>query len=189
MKWFPKKALLFLDISKPNFEKKNRGKKASKYHSIHVNKRLLCVKASRGIWSHWQDQGYHSHNKIDLHNLVQRGLDWGDTLSDEFRPIWTSRFEIIKETMKTYSSNAFNIEYLKYSDSQKNQMGVAFGQYMIVYLEMQRVDGLCLVDNDSSWINCYDWMKKDQKYFQTKSIKTRKWRSISITKGKYPKVI
>lgn len=53
-------------------------------------------------------------------------------------------------------------------------MGVAFGQYMIVYLEMQRVDGLCLVDNDSSWINCYDWMKKDQKYFQTKSVKTRK---------------
>ena len=115
MKWFPKKALLFLDISKPNFEKKNRGKKASKYHSIHVNKRLLCVKASRGIWSHWQDQGYHSHNKIDLHNLGQRGLDWGDTLSDEFRPIWTSRFEIIKETMKNCSSNAFNIEYLKYS--------------------------------------------------------------------------
>lgn len=76
--------------------------------------------------------------------------------------------------MKNYSSNAFNIEYLKYSDSQKNQMGVAFGQYMIVYLEMQRVDGLCLVDNDSSWINCYDWMKKDQKYFQTKSVKTRK---------------
>ena len=29
MKWFPKKALLFLDISKPNFAKKNRGKKVS----------------------------------------------------------------------------------------------------------------------------------------------------------------
>ena len=62
--------------------------------------------------------------KMDLHNLLQRGLNWGDTLPDEFRPICPSHFEIMKETIKKQSNNGFNIEHLKYSDSQKNQMDV-----------------------------------------------------------------
>ena len=35
---------------------------------------------------------------------------------------------------------------------------------------MLRIDDLNLVNKDSTWINGYDWMKKDQKDFPTKSI-------------------
>ena len=59
---------------------------------------------------------------------------------------------------------------------------------MIVYFETRKVDDLNLVDKDSTWINCYDWMRKYQKYFPGKSIKTIKWRSIIITKGKHSEV-
>ena len=43
-------------------------------------------------------------------------------------------------------------------------------QYVIADLETWRVNDLNLVDKDSTWINGYDWMKKDQKDFPTKSI-------------------
>ena len=35
---------------------------------------------------------------------------------------------------------------------------------------MQKVDDLNLFNKDSTWISGYDWMKKDQKNFPTKSI-------------------
>ena len=34
--------------------------------------------------------------KMDLHNLVKRGLDFDAVLPDELRPIWTSHFEVMK---------------------------------------------------------------------------------------------
>ena len=108
--------------------------------------------------------------KMDLHNLVKGGLDWDDTLPDEFRPIWTPHFEIIRNQ----SNNGFNINYLKYSDSQKITWMFVSGEDMIAYFKTRRVDDLNLVDKDSTWINCYDWMRKDQKCFPGKSIKTRK---------------
>ena len=36
--------------------------------------------------------------KMDLHNLVKRGLDLDDVLLHELRPIWTTHFEMIKKT-------------------------------------------------------------------------------------------
>ena len=41
---------------------------------------------------------------------------------------------------------------------------------MIADLLMQKVDDLNLFNKDSTWINGYDSMKKDQKNFQTESI-------------------
>ena len=35
--------------------------------------------------------------KMDLHNLVKRGLDWDDVPPDELRLIWTSHLEMMKE--------------------------------------------------------------------------------------------
>ena len=43
-------------------------------------------------------------------------------------------------------------------------------QDMIADLGARRVNDLNLVNKDSTWINCYDWMKEDQKYFATKLI-------------------
>ena len=111
---------------------------------------------------------------MDLHNLVQKGIDWGDTLPYEFKPIWTSHFEIMKETIRNQSNNGFNIEYLKYSDSQKDQIDVCIWRRYNCSFETRRVDDLNLVDNNSSQINYYDWMRKDQKYFPSKPIQTTK---------------
>ena len=43
-------------------------------------------------------------------------------------------------------------------------------QDMIADLWMQKVDDLNLFNKDSTWINGYDSMKKDQKNFPTESI-------------------
>ena len=38
--------------------------------------------------------------KMDLHSLVQRGLDWDDTLLDDLRSIWISHFEMMQKIGK-----------------------------------------------------------------------------------------
>ena len=35
--------------------------------------------------------------KMDLHDLVERGLSWDDVIPDELRPVWDSHFEMMQE--------------------------------------------------------------------------------------------
>ena len=67
-----------------------------------------------------------------------------------------------------------SINYLKHSDSKKTKWMFVSSEDMIFYFKTQRIDDLSLVDKDSAWMNCYDWMRNNQKYFPGKSIKTRK---------------
>ena len=38
--------------------------------------------------------------KMDLHSLVQRRLDWDDTLPDDLRSIWITHFEMMQKIGK-----------------------------------------------------------------------------------------
>ena len=35
--------------------------------------------------------------KMDLHDLVERGLSWNDVITDELRPVWNNHFEMMQE--------------------------------------------------------------------------------------------
>ena len=38
--------------------------------------------------------------KMDLHTLVEKGLNWDNAIPDALRPIWSSHFEMIQEIGK-----------------------------------------------------------------------------------------
>ena len=100
MKWFPKEDLLSLHISELNFAKKNRGKKPSQHQNIIPSKltRRHCVSEVEEIFDlTGKVTPITATLKMDLHNLVKRGLDWDDVLPDELRPIWISHFEMMKK--------------------------------------------------------------------------------------------
>ena len=54
-------------------------------------------------------------------------------------------------------------------------------QDMIANLGTQRIDKLELVNQESIWINGFDWMKRDESCFPTKSMKDIKLSNEEVT--------
>ena len=100
MKWYPKKDLMSLDISELNFAKKNRGKKPSQHQNViptRLTRRHCKSKVAEIFDLTGKITPITATMKMDLHNLVERRLNWDDVLPDELRPIWISHFEMMKE--------------------------------------------------------------------------------------------
>ena len=81
--------------------------------------------------------------KMDLHNLVKRGLDWDDVLPDELRPIWASHFQMMKEIGKLkchrviIPADAVNLNiYTIDSTDASNQIACA-----VIYARFLRTNG------------------------------------------------
>ena len=103
MKWLPKDDIVSLDISKLNFAKKHRGKKPTQNQNIIPQQltRRHCVSKVVEIFDlTGKVTPITATMKVDLHSLVQRGLDWDDTLPDDLRSIWISHFEMMQEIGK-----------------------------------------------------------------------------------------
>ena len=60
------------------------------------------------------------------------------------------------------------IEILRFKDSSEWFFIARLN--MIADLGTRRVDDLRLVDQNSTWINAFDWMRKDNKEFPKKSL-------------------
>ena len=101
MRWYPETDEISLDVTELNFNKKYRGKKASTKNADQIPKQLTrrqCVSKVAEVYDlTGKITPITAMMKHDLHELVQRQLDWDDCIPDELRPIWESHFEMIKE--------------------------------------------------------------------------------------------
>ena len=100
MKWYPKDDLLSLNISKLNFSKRVRGKRSDDLINKIPEKltRRHCVSKVAEVFDlTGKVTPLTASMKIDLHELVTRGLQWDDVLPDELRALWLSNFEIMQE--------------------------------------------------------------------------------------------
>ena len=77
---------------------------------------------------------------------------------------WLSNYE---KTVKQWVRNRV-IEILRFTDS--SEWFFISSHNMIADLGTRRVDDLRLVDQNSTWINGFDWMRKDNKEFPIKSL-------------------
>ena len=103
MKWLPKDDVVSLDIGELNFAKKQRGKKPIKNQNIiplRLTRRHCVSKVAEIFDLTGKVTPITATMKMDLHSLVQRKLDWDDTLPDDLRSIWTSHFEMMQEIGK-----------------------------------------------------------------------------------------
>ena len=103
MKWLPKDDVVSLDISELNFAKKQRGKKPIKSQNIipqHLTRRHCVSKVAEVFDLTGKVTPITATMKMDLHSLVQRRLDWDDTLQDDLRSIWITHFEMMQEIGK-----------------------------------------------------------------------------------------
>ena len=90
MKWFPKENMLSLDISELNFAKKQREKKPAQHQNQIPEKltRRHCVSQVVKIFDlTGKITPMTAAIKMDLHDLVERGLSWDDLIPDELRPV------------------------------------------------------------------------------------------------------
>ena len=103
MKWKPKDDDVLLDPSELNFAKKRRGRKPIKSQNIIPQQltRRHCVSKVAEIFDLTGNvTPIIATMKMDLHSLVQRRLDWDDTLPDDLRSIWITHFEMMQEIGK-----------------------------------------------------------------------------------------
>ena len=95
MRWYPENDKVALDISKLNISRKYRGKKSSnKINTIPIKLTTQhCVSKVSEIYnSTGLITPITAGIKIDLHNLVQRKLNWDDKIPDDLRPLWETHF-------------------------------------------------------------------------------------------------
>ena len=101
MKWFPEDDQISLDISELNFAKKSRGKKPNLNSAKIVPERLTrrhCVSKVAEIFDIvGRITPITAAVKLDLHQLVHRGLDRDDAIPENLRPIWSLHFKMMKE--------------------------------------------------------------------------------------------
>ena len=104
MRWYTKEDVLSLEIGELNFEKKHRGRKPANTSSNSIPVKLTrrhCVSKVAELFDlTGKITPITASMKLDLHELVQRQLEWDDIIPDIFRPIWDSHFEMIKEIKK-----------------------------------------------------------------------------------------
>ena len=99
MKWYPQSDEVSLDVSELNFAKKIRGKKptASKMIPINLTRRQCVSKVAELYDITGKVTPITASMKLDLHQLVDRGLGWDDRIPDDLRPIWDSHFAMMEE--------------------------------------------------------------------------------------------
>ena len=101
MKWYSEEDLIQLDVSELNFSKKYRGKKSSSAESRKIPKMLTrkhCVAKVAEIYDiTGKITPITAAMKLDLHDLVKRGLQWDDQIPDDLRGVWNSHFEMMQE--------------------------------------------------------------------------------------------
>ena len=100
LKWFSKGDFISINIKELNFGKKNRGRKNDSMNGIvpvHLTKRHCLSKVAEIFDPLGKVTPLVSGMKLDIHELHARKLHWDDVIPDDFRKIWVSNFEMMKE--------------------------------------------------------------------------------------------
>ena len=92
LKWFLEVDKISLDVTELNFNKKYRGKNVLTKDGDKIPAKLTrrqCVSKVAEIYDlTGKITPITAMMKYDLHELVQRKLDWDDCIPDKLRPIW-----------------------------------------------------------------------------------------------------
>ena len=99
LKWYSEKDFLKLDVSPVNFSQRLRGKQITSSNEIpnNLTRRQCLSKVSEVFDLTGMITPLTASMKIDLHTLVERKLDWDDTIPADLMPVWSSNFEMINE--------------------------------------------------------------------------------------------
>ena len=105
IRWFTKEDKISLNMGKLMFGKKQRGRKVGATNIIPKKlTRRHCVSKVAEIFDiAGKITPITAAMKLDLHELVQRKLDWDDFIPDNLRPLWESHFQVMQE-MKFHST-------------------------------------------------------------------------------------
>ena len=100
LKWDPCEDSIGLNMpDKLNFSKKKRGRKTG--DSGIIPEHLTRTACAGKVGEIFDPVGWLAPltgpMKIDLNDLCQLGLDWGDVIPDSLRGVWTSNFEMMEE--------------------------------------------------------------------------------------------
>ena len=144
--WYPKSDEISIDVSELNFAKKQRGKKPIVQVGV-VPERLTrrhCVsKVSELFDITGKITPVTASFKLDLHNLIERGLGWDDVIPDSLRPIWEDNFQMMQEIKNIKYSRTIvppdaanlNINTVDFGDASKQMAAIA------IYARIQRTNG------------------------------------------------
>ena len=108
MKWYPKQDQISLDISELNFAKKSRGKKPASTCQVPINlTRRHCVAKVAELYDiTGKITPITAAMKLDLHQLVERKLDWDDKIPDDLRHVWDTHFQMMEEVSSIHYQRA-----------------------------------------------------------------------------------
>ena len=100
-RWFPEDDVVQPNVRVLNFVKKQRGKRivteASFIIPEKLTKRILAGKVGEIFYLSGKIAPIVAHMKLDLRKITILHLGWDDAIPDEFRCIWISHFEMMKE--------------------------------------------------------------------------------------------
>ena len=101
MKWFSEPDEIGLDAGEPNFATKQRGRRPDTIDARRVPlilTRKLCHSQVAMIYDIvGKLTPITSGMKTDLHDLVDKGIQWKDQIPDNLRHVWLDHFEMIRE--------------------------------------------------------------------------------------------
>ena len=99
LKWHSENDFLQLDVGPVDFSKRVRGKRVQSSRKVptQLTRRLCLSKVSEVFDLTGMITPLTASMKLDLHTLVERKLDWDDTIPADLMPIWNSNFEMINE--------------------------------------------------------------------------------------------
>ena len=105
MQWFSKDDELKLKIGdKLNFSDKHRGKKKEDEESYKIPNSLTRKHTTGKVAEIWDLSGMFTpliaRFKLDLHDLIERQLDWDDPIPSEMLPDWNENFSLMLEMNK-----------------------------------------------------------------------------------------
>eukprot|EP00794_Sanderia_malayensis_P006911 gene6911-biopygen5645 len=99
MKWFPESDHISIDNPEINFAEKYRGKKPKQIREVPkaLTRRQCMSKVAEVFDIAGLVTPITATLKVDLHQLVQRRMNWDDVLPDSLRNMWLSHFEMLQE--------------------------------------------------------------------------------------------
>ncbi|MEM7375585.1 MAG: hypothetical protein AAF587_43730 [Bacteroidota bacterium] len=137
MKWYPKQDLISLDIGELNFAKKSRGKKPTSQNTkdipIKLTRRQCVAKVAEVYDITGKITPITAGMKLDLHHLIERGLQWDDQIPDDLRHVWEDHFQMMgeissikyKRAIVPDDATSLDISTIDFGDASKSLVCVA----------------------------------------------------------------
>ena len=111
LRWYSKSDHLQLSVpGELNFSKKVRGKRTFRPEDFVTPNPLTRRHVAGKVAEVWDLVGLvaplGARFKLDLHSVVERGVDWSDAIPSDLLEIWDENFEIMKQLQNLYFSRA-----------------------------------------------------------------------------------